>query len=132
MKELKEKTEQNCDDKNCPFHGSLKCRGRIFEGLVVSSKMQKTVSVEWSRKHYLPKYERYENRRTRVKAHNPQCIDAKEGGIVKVSECRPLSKTKNFVVIEKIGEKKGFEEKKVAAEESKHKKKEEKEEPMEE
>jgi small subunit ribosomal protein S17 len=39
-------------------------------------------------------------RRTRVKAHNPESIDAKEGDTVRIAETRPLSKTKNFVVIE--------------------------------
>ncbi len=126
MKETKKIPKQKCDDKNCPFHGSLKFRGRIFRGVVISSKMHKTVTVEWSWRYYLPKYERYENRRTRIKAHNPKCIDAKEGDIVKISECRSLSKTKNFVVIEKIGKEKLFEEKKEAIEESKYKKKEEK------
>jgi small subunit ribosomal protein S17 len=33
-------------------------------------------------------------------AHNPPCINAKEGDVVKIAECRPLSKTKKFVVIE--------------------------------
>ena len=32
--------------------------------------------------------------------YNPQCVDAKKGDIVKIAECRPLSKTKAFVVIE--------------------------------
>ena len=40
--------------------------------------------------------------KTRVHAFNPLCINAKEGDTVKIIECRPLSKTKNFVVIEKI------------------------------
>ena len=44
-------------------------------------------------------------KRTRLHAHNPSCIDAKEGDTVKIMECRPLSKTKKFVVIEKIDEK---------------------------
>ncbi len=108
MTKTKKDIKQKCNDKNCPFHGNLKFRGRVFTGTVVSAKMQKTVTVVWSWKHYLPKYERYENRRTKVNAHNPKCIDAKEGDIVKISVCRPLSKTKNFVVIEKIGKEKGF------------------------
>ena len=118
--------KQECNDKNCPFHGNLKCRGRVFKGVVISGNMQKTVTVSWSWKHLIPKYERYENRRTMLKAHNPKCINAKEGDIVKISECRPLSKTKNFVVTEKIGKEKGFTEKMEAIEEAKHKKKAEK------
>ena len=45
--------------------------------------------------------------KTKVVAYNPECIHAREGDIVKIMECRPLSKTKSFVVIEilKRGEK---------------------------
>ena len=111
-----------CQDDNCPFHGNLKCRGRVFTGTVVSSRMQKTVNVEWEWQNYLRKYERYEKRRSRVKAHNPSCINANEGDIVKIMECRPLSKTKNFVVVEILGREKGFEQRMEAEEESKVKK----------
>lgn len=94
--------EKKCADKNCPFHGTLAVRGRIFVGKVISTKMAKTVNVEWDRRVYIPKYERYLKKRTRVKAHQPDCISLKEGDIVKIGECRPLSKTKNFVVLEKL------------------------------
>ena len=77
-------------------------RGRIFEGEIVSDKAPKTVVVEWGFIHYIPKYERYERRSSRVVAYNPVCIDAKKGDIVRIAECRPLSKTKSFVVIEKV------------------------------
>ncbi len=100
----------------------LKLRGRTFVGAVISSKMQKTVAVEWERRHYLKKYERYEKRRSRVKAHNPASINAKEGDIVRIMECRPLSKTKNFVVVEILGKERGFKERIEAEEESKVKK----------
>ncbi len=39
-------------------------------------------------------------------AHNPPCINAKEGNIVMIGETRRLSKTKSFAVIEKLSEKK--------------------------
>ena len=38
---------------------------------------------------------------SRITAHNPPCLDAQRGDKVKIAECRPLSKTKNFVVVEK-------------------------------
>lgn len=114
--------KEKCEDTNCPFHGSLKCRGRIFSGTIISSKMQKTVIVEWEWKRFLKKYERYEQRRASVKAHNPACINAKEGQIVKIVECRPLSKTKNFVVIEVLGKERGFAQRMEAEEEAKVKK----------
>jgi len=116
------KPKGKCEDENCPFHGNLKCKGRTFTGTVISSRMQKTVTVEWEWKNYLKKYERYEKRRSRVKSHNPDCINANEGNIVKIIECRPLSKTKNFVIIEILGKEKGFKERMAVEEESKIKK----------
>jgi len=107
-KESKKKEEidssrnQVCDDLHCPFHGKLSTRGRMFVGNVISAKAHKTITVEWERMKYIPKYERYTKERTRVKVHNPPCINAKEGDKVKIAECRPISKTKHFVVVEKV------------------------------
>jgi len=78
--------------------------GRSFEGVVVSAKAQRTVTVEWERRKYVTKYERYLKDRTRVQAHNPDSIDAKEGDVVVIKECRPISKTKHFVVVKKLGQ----------------------------
>ena len=88
---------------------NLSVRGKSFVGKVVSAKMQKTVVVEWERRTLIPKFERYEKRRSKVSAHNPESINAQEGDIVKIQETKPLSKTKNFVVVEiltKAGEEK--------------------------
>lgn len=71
--------EKECDDGKCPWHGKLPIRGNIIKGKVVSSKAQKTVIVEKHYSHYLPKYERYERRHSRIPAYNPECIDAKRG-----------------------------------------------------
>ena len=78
-------------------------RGREFVGTVISARMQKTVTVEWERRKYIQKYERYLKARTRIKAHNPSTLAAEEGDVVRIRECRPLSKTKSFVVVEKLG-----------------------------
>jgi small subunit ribosomal protein S17 len=78
----------------------LKVHGREFVGVVTSDKMSRTVTVAWDRRQFIPKYERYEKKLSKVKAHNPESINAKEGDKVRIKECRPLSKTKNFVVIE--------------------------------
>lgn len=94
---------ENCKDTHCPIHNGLRAHGRQFTGTVIESKAQKTATIEWQRRYYLPKYERYERRRTRVKAHNPECVDAQKGDIVTIKECRPLSKTKHFVITEKTG-----------------------------
>lgn len=95
-------------DEKDPYFGSIRLRGRIFTGTVVSDKMMKTVTVEWPRRVYNKKYERFEVRRTRIKAHNPESMNAKTGDLVRIAETRPISKTKNFVIIEVI--KKGTKE----------------------
>ena len=91
-----------CEDKNCAFHGNIGLRGRTFTGTVMSTDLNKTATVGWERNFFLPKYERSEKRRSKIKAHNPECIAAKKGDVVKVMECRPISKTKNFIIIEKL------------------------------
>ncbi|MBI4153979.1 30S ribosomal protein S17 [Candidatus Woesearchaeota archaeon] len=91
----------DCSDKHCAFHGQLPVRGRVFTGKVIKADYSRTINVEWTRMHYLKKYERYEKRRSRVKAHNPLCINAKVGDIVQIAECRPISKTKSFVAIQR-------------------------------
>ncbi|MFQ6087426.1 MAG: 30S ribosomal protein S17 [Candidatus Methanofastidiosia archaeon] len=96
------KPKKICKDPNCPFHGSLKVRGNIFEGVVKSDKMMKSVVIEREHVRYLPKYERYEKRTNKITAHNPTCINAKVGEKVRIAECRPLSKMKSFVVLEVI------------------------------
>jgi small subunit ribosomal protein S17 len=101
----------------------LSLRGNVFTGVVVSDKMQKTVTVEWERRTFIPKYERYEMRRTKVKAHNPPEMSAKEGDMVKIKGCRAISKSKHFVIVENMGHVFGYEEKSEALEESKVKEK---------
>ncbi len=91
---------KECTDPNCPFHGVLPVRGQVLNGVVVSDKMDKTVVVQRTFEKKIAKYERYEKRKTKIHAHNPPCISAKEGDNVTVAECRPLSKTKSYVVIE--------------------------------
>lgn len=92
--------KDKCTDKNCPFHGTLSVRGQIIEGVVISDRMQGTVIVKKDYRRYIPKYERFELRTGKYAAHNPPCINAKVGSKVRIMECRPLSKTKSFVVIE--------------------------------
>jgi len=102
-KESKEKKEKaDCQDVNCPYHGNLASRGILLRGDVVSDKMDGTVIVQ--RDYYTKdrKYERYKRSKSRVPAHNPPCIAAKTGDEVRIMECRKISKTVNFVVIEKI------------------------------
>ena len=92
---------EGCNDPCCPFHGTLPVRGQILNGIVVTSKMNKTAIVQREIKRYLPKYERYEKRTHSYAVHNPPCLNVQRGDLVKIMECRPLSKSKSFVVIEK-------------------------------
>jgi small subunit ribosomal protein S17 len=94
---------KTCDDPYCPFHGSLAVRGKMLVGTVASSKMSNTVTVERDYLQYVKKYMRYEKRRSKIMAHNPPCVETKEGDTVKIAECRPISKNVSFVVVEKTG-----------------------------
>jgi small subunit ribosomal protein S17 len=91
-----------CTDKHCPFHGGLKLRGRSFVGKIIRDVMHKSTVIEFPRKFYLKKYERYENRRTRISTHIPSCMTVVKGDTVRIMESRHISKTKNFVAIEVV------------------------------
>ncbi len=99
-----EKPKRECNDNDCPFHGSAKLRGRTFIGTVVSTKMHKTATVQWTERKYIPKYERYEKRKTKIHAHVPECLDIKDNDLVMLCETRPLSKTKHFIIVKKVAE----------------------------
>lgn len=96
--------KDNCGSVSCAWHGTVSVRGKVFRGVVRHAKSKNTAMVEWGYHKYIPKYERYERRKTRVTAHNPDCIKAKEGDVVVIGECRPLSKTKRFIIIAKLAE----------------------------
>lgn len=95
--------KKTCNDPNCPFHGTLSIRGHTLEGVVISDKMDKTIVVRRDYLNYVPKFRRYERRHSHIPAHNPPCINVKEGNLVKIAECRSISKTVSFVVVEKLG-----------------------------
>ncbi len=77
-------------------------RGRTFTGKVISSKMAKTAKIQWDRRSYLYKYERYQKKKSSVMAHVPEGINIAIGDTVRIAECRPISKTKNFIIVEKV------------------------------
>lgn len=78
-------------------------RGNEFVGKVVSAKAPKTVTVLREIVVYNSKFERYKKVRSKVHAHNPEWINAKENDIVKIGETRKISKTKAFIVTEIMG-----------------------------
>ena len=69
------------------------------EGRVVSNKMDKTITVLVERqvKHAL--YGKYIRRSTKLHAHDADNA-CKEGDVVRIAECAPMSKTKNWRVVE--------------------------------
>lgn len=91
---------RTCDDTNCPFHGTLPVRGNTLEGTVVSDAMAKTVVVEREYDVFVPKYDRYMKRRSRIPAHAPACLGPRVGDTVQIAGTRPLSKTKSHVVVD--------------------------------
>ena len=97
-----EKPTEKCSDKNCPYHGNIKIRGRIRVGKVVSTKMTRTCTVQIDYLRYIPKYRRYMRARSKIHAHIPPCINIKEGDTVKIGECRRLAKTVSHVVLGRV------------------------------
>lgn len=73
---------------------------RVLTGRVVSTKMDKTVSVEVIRRVKHPRYHKYVNRRNVFKAHDEENACAMDE-VVLIQESRPLSRTKRWVVIER-------------------------------
>ncbi len=71
---------------------------RAIVGRVVSDKMDKTVSVAIERLIRHPVYGKYIRRTTKVLAHDAQ-NECKEGDRVAISECRPVSKSKSWAVV---------------------------------
>jgi len=102
--DVKSPTGERDGDANCPCYGSLRLRGQVLEGTVASMGMLKTITIERKNVRYMKKYERFEKRTSVVSAHLPSCIgEVQIGDTVKIMECRPLSKTVSFCVIENSG-----------------------------
>jgi len=89
-------------DKKCPFTGDVSIRGRILKGVVISTKMQNTVIIRRDYLHFIAKYRRFEKRHSNMAVHVSPCFRIKEGDVVTVGQCRPLSKTVRFNVLKVI------------------------------
>ena len=96
---------RTCNDPDCPFHGNLSVRGKVLTGRVISAKNTRTVTIRRDLLARDPKYKRMFKKYSSQLAHCPPCLDVEEGNLVRVGECRPISKTIAFVVIEKLEEK---------------------------
>lgn len=88
FKTPKEAIEGKYIDKKCPFTGNVSIRGRILRGVVVSTKMKRTIIVRRDYLHYVPKYNRFEKRHKNIPAHCSPAFTLKEGDVVTVGQCR--------------------------------------------
>ncbi|MCX8196454.1 MAG: 30S ribosomal protein S17 [Acidilobaceae archaeon] len=103
LKELKipgvKPPAESCSDRNCPWHGSLRVRGVLLEGVVVKYKAQKMAVISHEYLKYDEKYKRYERRRKKIHARVPPCVKVEVGQRVIIGETRPLAKTVRFVTL---------------------------------
>lgn len=72
---------------------------RVLRGVVISSKMDKTVVVKVERRFKHPVYKKTVRMSKKYKAHDV-ANKYKEGDVVSIVEHRPLSKTKSWMVLE--------------------------------
>ncbi len=74
---------------------------RVLTGKVVSDKMQKTRVAEIERFPTHPIYKKVQSRRKRYKFHDEQEL-SKAGDLVRIVECRPMSRDKHFRLLEVV------------------------------
>ncbi len=74
-------------------------RRKVRIGIVVSDRMNKTIVVELRRTMKHPLYERVIRTKSKIYAHDEKS-EASPGDKVRVMECRPLSKTKHWRLVE--------------------------------
>ena len=96
---VKEPTRE-CMDKHCPFHGDLSIRGKLFDGKVTGNKAKQTITLQKDSPIYFSKFKRYARGTSTIHAHVPGCIDVEAGDHGLTAECRPISKSVSYVVVE--------------------------------
>jgi small subunit ribosomal protein S17 len=74
---------------------------RTLSGVVTSNKMDRTIVVLVERKTKHPLYGKYITRSTKIHAHDENNL-CKEGDKVLIAECRPISKTKQWRLVEVV------------------------------
>lgn len=92
--------KRECTDKHCPFHGDLAIRGKLFDGKVTGSKAKQTITLQKDAPIYFNKFKRYARGKSSIHAHVPGCMDVESGDNVLTAECRPISKSVSYVVVE--------------------------------
>lgn len=76
--------------------------GRTVTGKVVSNKMDKSATVLIERKVKHPVYGKYIRRSTKLHVHDADNA-CQEGDVVTIEQCRPLSRTKSWRLVEIVG-----------------------------
>ena len=89
-------------DNKCPFTGNVSIRGRILRGIVHSNKMTNSIVIRRNYLHWIKKYQRYAKRHKNFTVHCSPCFEPKVGDDVIVGQCRPLSKTIRYNVLQVI------------------------------
>ena len=85
-----------------PTKGAVEAKGaRTLTGRVVSSKMQKTITVEIERLIRHMPYGKFIRRTTKLLAHDEKG-ESHEGDLVLIAPCRPLSRRKSWQLIEVV------------------------------
>ena len=98
VNEPKKKIVEN--EKNNPFNGSLSIRGKLFEGTVIDAKAKGTIVIQKESPIYFKKFKRFGRSKNKIHAHVPSNINVQKGDHVIAAECRPISKSVSFVVVE--------------------------------
>ena len=98
VKKPKEKPLKN--EKSNPFNGSLTIRGKLFEGIVINAKAKKTAVIQKESLIYFEKFKRFGRSKNKIHAHIPSNLNVQKGDRVTAAECRPISKSVSFVIVE--------------------------------
>jgi len=80
-----------------------KTNKKVFTGIVVSDKMEKTRVVSVERKLQHPVYSKYVRKRKKFKVHDEE-NKSRQGDVVEIIECRPISKEKRWRLVQIIKE----------------------------
>jgi len=98
VNEPKKKSVKNETDN--PFNGSLSIRGKLFEGIVINAKAKGTAVIQKESPIYFTKFKRFGRSKNKIHAHIPSNLNIQVGDHVVAAECRPISKSVSFVIVE--------------------------------
>jgi|TARA_B100000315_G_scaffold198827_1_gene190505 small subunit ribosomal protein S17 len=98
VKQPKKKSVKN--EINNPFNGSLTIHGKLFEGIIINAKAKGTVVIQKESPIYFKKFKRFGRSKNKIHAHVPSNLSVQKGDHVVAAECRPISKSVSFVVVE--------------------------------